>query len=277
MKNNSFKVIGLVVSLALGFSVSLKADERLFGYLYEADVLPKGALEFEQWATQANGQAAGVFSRWKIREELEAGLTDDLAASLYLNFVSSYRSVIDPASQATVNTSESAFDGLSTEWKWRVLNPNQGPMGLLLYFEPRYSGQELELETKVVLQSNLGEEWVACANVTAEQEYGFAADGQTNVGKLEGGAGIAYKCTPKFTVGLEGQNRRVWPGAWKLEQSSAWSAGPTLHYAAEKWWATLTILPQIQGWPETIPGDGRFLGDDDASRVESRLIAGIGF
>ena len=27
-------------------------------------------------------------------------------------------------------------------------------------------------------------------------------------------------------------------------------AGPNLHYANDTWWATLTVLPQLTGWPE---------------------------
>src|SRR5437867_5347424 len=63
-----------------------RADERLFTYSYEADVLPKGGVEFEQWVTHQRDKKEGVFSRWDFREELEFGLTERLTSALYLNF-----------------------------------------------------------------------------------------------------------------------------------------------------------------------------------------------
>jgi hypothetical protein len=268
--------LGLTLGLAMLRPTTLKADEKLFTYSYEAEVLPKGALEFEQWVTQYQGHAAGVFSRWKSRQELEYGILDDLSASIYLNFESTYSSLIDPATGTTLTDSETSFDGVSTEWKWRLLNPDLQPLGLLLYLEPRFSGPELELEGKVVLQQNLGEKWVSVLNLTVENEYAYTADAQSLEGELEISGGLAYKLTPVFSLGLEARDLRVWPG-WADEGSSAWYLGPAFHAAAEKWWATLTVLPQVHGGPETIPGDGRDLNDDDHAKVETRLILGLNF
>lgn len=272
------KGIALIfVLLGMAWATGLRADERLFGHLYEADLLPKGGLEFEQWITQESGAAAGVFSRWKTRQELEFGLEDSLSASLYLNWESSYTSLVDATTGSTVSTSESSFDGVSTEWKWRLLNPYQDGIGLLLYFEPRYSGTELELEQKLVLQKNLGESAVLDLNVTEENEYGYTADTQSLTNKLEFGLGLAYKFSPNFSAGLEGLNRRTWPEGFQSEASSTWYLGPNLHVASGKWWATLSVLPQIQGQPETLPGDKRFLDSGDDSKVETNLILGLNF
>jgi hypothetical protein len=260
-----------VLAFLLSLTSLAPADERLFTYSYEAEVLPQGGLEFEQWITNASGHASGVFSRWKTREELEYGLTDKLSASLYLNFESSYESL-----PGSAPASESSFDGVSTEWKYRLLNPDLDPLGLLLYFEPRYSGPELELEGKAVLQKNLGESWMAVLNLTLENEYGFTADAQALHGELTGSGGLACKVTPQFSVGLEGQNLRVWPD-WSSEGSSTWSLGPVLHLEQPKWWATFTVLPQVFGQPASLPGDNRFLGDDDHAKVETRLVVGLNF
>jgi hypothetical protein len=45
------------------------------------------------------------------------------------------------------------------------LNPNPKPVGLALYFEPTYKGDEQELEYKVLLSKNIGDQWLLAANV----------------------------------------------------------------------------------------------------------------
>ena len=264
-----------LVSLALGASV--QADERLFGHSYPAEVLPKGDLEFEQWITNLQGHEQGIFSRWKIREELEAGLSDRLSASLYVNLNSVYSSQLDLSTGAVTSTNEFEFDGISTEWKYLVLNPVTDGFGLLLYFEPRYSSTELEFEAKLVLQKDLGEDWVAVLNLAGENEYQYTANSQEVVGKGSVTGGLAYKLSPKSSVGLELVHDRVWPDQWGYEAWNTWYVGPAFHYTAPKWWITFNILPQVHGAPESIPGDGRFVSDDDAARVQTRLIVGSNF
>jgi hypothetical protein len=49
--------------------------------------------------------------------------------------------------------------------------------------------------------------------------------------------------------------------------------GPNVHYAAKSWWATLTVLSQVKGWPEN---DGeRNLDNYEALQV--RLKVGYNF
>lgn len=271
------KKIGVLLLIALGLAQGLRADERLFGYSYLAEVLPKGEGEFEQWITNLQGHDQGIFSRWQVREEFEAGLTDRLSASLYLNLNSVYESQLDLGTGLVTTTNEFEFDGISTEWKYLVLSPDTDKLGVLLYFEPRYSSTELEFEVKLVLQKNLGEDWVAALNLVGENEYQYTATSQEVVGKGQVTAGLAFRMTPKSSVGLELVNDRVWPDQWGYEAWNTWYLGPSFHYAAPKWWVTFSLLPQVHGSPETIQGDGRYLADDDAARMQTRLIMGVNF
>lgn len=258
--------------LAVVPTLAAHADERLFGFNYEADLLPKGGLEYEQILTNYSGQAEGVFSRWKIAEELEYGFTEKLSGAVYLNFSSLYSSVNDPL-LGTVNTEEFAFEGLSSEWKYQVLSPLKDAFGLVLYLEPRYSGTELELEPKIILQKDLGESWTLAFNLSPETEWGFAADGQSMHGEEAFSAGLAWK-SGQFAAGVEVLNSRLRPD-WGDETASAWFVGPTVHYAAEKWWVTLAVLPQVQGQSVSGAVDGRTFINDDYSKVESRLVLGL--
>src|SRR6266496_4025951 len=69
---------------------AVRSDERLFGYVQEAEVLPKGGREFEQWLTHQRGRTDGVFAAWDFREELEYGVTDRATVAGYLNFKSTH-------------------------------------------------------------------------------------------------------------------------------------------------------------------------------------------
>src|SRR3989442_11833547 len=96
------------------------ADERLFTYVQEAEVLPKGGLEFEQWMTHRRGKSDGEFSRWDFREELEYSPADKLSVAGYLNFKSTHSESVTGID----NQDSFEFEGVSTELKYQLLNPN---------------------------------------------------------------------------------------------------------------------------------------------------------
>src|SRR5438445_9198411 len=104
-------IVGLVAS---GLSLSaVLADERRFTYTYEPEVLPVGAMEFEQWVTLRTQRTSGGevhqdnFNLWELREELEYGVTDNYSISLYLN--TSAESFRDTSQNPPVDTSDFKF------------------------------------------------------------------------------------------------------------------------------------------------------------------------
>ena len=248
--------------------LAARADERLFTYTYEAEVLPKGGVEFEQWLTHRRGKQDGVFAAWDFREEVEFGLTEKLTSALYLNFRNTHSEDVP----GVVDQDKFEFKGVSSEWKYQLLNPNTQPVGVLAYAEATYDGEGFELEEKIVLQKNFGEKWVLAFNATVEQEWEFKPGATERELGLELTGGLSYKLTPHWALGLEGRNVRTFPD-FDSEKSSAWFVGPALHYGSSKWWATLTVLPQVAGRPDTRSG----LNLDEHERIEVRLIAGINF
>src|SRR2546422_4788346 len=197
----------LLVASCLAVFWTAHADERLFTYVQEGEVLPKGGLEFEQWLTHRRSKADGVFARWDFREELEYGLTDRLTVAGYLNF----KNIHSEGVTGQADESSFEFEGISTELKYQLLNPNTKPIGVLLYGEATYDGDEFELEQKLVLQKNCGEKWVTAFNVTLEEEWTFTPTDTEEELTLELTAGIAYKLTPHWALGLEGRNVRKFP------------------------------------------------------------------
>jgi hypothetical protein len=256
-----------VASLLTAF-LAAQADERLFTYTYEAEVLPKGAVEFEQWLTHRHGKQDGVFAAWDFREELEFGLSEKLTSAVYLNFRNTHSEDVP----GVTDQDKFEFKGVSSEWKFQLLNPNTKPFGVLVYGEATYDGEEFELEEKLVLQKNFGEKWVLAFNATVEQEWEFEPAATERELGLELTGGLSYKLTPHWALGVEGRNVRKFPD-FGSEKSSAWFVGPAIHYGSGKWWATMTVLPQVAGRPDTRSG----LNLDEHERIEVRFIAGINF
>ena len=264
----------LLAALTAFTLVSARADERFFTYVYESDVLPKGRWEFEQWLTYRKGYPEGdrQFSHhlWDFREEIEYGLTERLSASLYLNF----RQEQKIAREAGLgDSSDFNFKGVSAEFKYQLLNPNKKPIGLALYFEPTYNGNEQELEYKAILSKNIGDNWVLAANVSYEQEWKKESGKTKKESVLEFTAGAAYRFTPHWSVGLEGRYHSVYEGIGLNDHlGTGWFVGPNVHYGSAKWWATLTVLPQVSGHPS----DGG-INLTEHQTFETRLVFGINF
>ncbi len=268
------KIIQLTLVCGLLAAVAARADERFFTYSQDADVIPKGRWEFEQWLTLRKGYAGGDHDYyqylWDFREEIEYGFTEQLSGSLYLNF---RQDQIIAQQPGLPSSSDFSFQGVSGELKYQLLNPNTKPVGVALYFEPTYNGNEQELEYKLIVSKNLGDNWVLAANASFEQEWERAAGATKKESVLEFTLGAAYRFTPNWSGGLEGRYHSVYEGTTLNNHlGTGWFLGPNIHYGTSRWWATLTVLPQIAG----NPGDGG-INTTEHQIFETRLIFGINF
>jgi len=261
--------------LAIGCGLpALQADERRFTYVYEPETLPAGALEFENWVTLRAGRNETVgqenYNRWDLRQEIEYGVTDWYTAALYLNEkAESYR---DPATDAT----ESEFDwkGVSLENRFNVLNPAAHAVGLTFYLEGRYSGEEAAVEEKIILGQRHGP-WKWAFNLEHETEW------EENLHEVEGevGAslGLARDLGKHWSLGLEFRNGNLLP-EYRAWESSALFLGPVVSHRQERWWAALTVMPQIYGWNNSASQDGDpHLELNDHEKLNIRLLFGINF
>jgi hypothetical protein len=268
-----------VFCVAIVTNVAL-ADERRFTYTYDPTVLPKGAVELEQWTTARIGKSSGDYVAWDLRTELEFGLTDNLQTALYLNS-RSVRSKGVPQEDGTFSdTEEFEFKGISSEWVMKLTDPVADPIGIAAYLEVGLGPEEVEMEQKILLGKVLGP-WAFALNLVAEEEWesereDLAPDdpGEREIEKelaLEVDAGVSY-LLKSFAFGLEFRNINEYPDYGKLEHSTFF-LGPVVHYRAESWWASLTVLPQIAAYRPTAHG----LDLEEHERVEARLLVGIHF
>jgi hypothetical protein len=263
----------ILISLWSLMALNVWATGRKFTYTYEPETQPQGVAEFEQWVTLNAGRSSAVgekdFYQWVIREEFEYGVTDNYQIALYLN--AEWESFEDPSTGVT--SSEFKFEGVSFENKYMFLNPAEHAVGLSGYLEGTYSGPEAEVEVKLILGQRCGK-WKWAFSLISETEWEFDDN------EIEGGFGATFglsrELNSRWSVGFEFRNVNALP-EYKEWANTAFYFGPVVNYTAERWWATLTIMPQVYGADYTGTSGVQNLELVDNTRVATRLLFGISF
>jgi hypothetical protein len=269
------KVIWATLAAAVFAPASLWANERMFTYTYEPETMPKGGWEAEQWFTARAGRTVQGdvgqkhFRLWEFRESIEYGVTDNWTTELYFN--SHQQSFTDPLGG---RHSGYRWDGFSLENRFQVVNPANHPVGVTLYLEPRFSDSEGEVEEKIILGQRNGE-WKWAANLTHATE--FLNHFHDKAGEVELSFGIARMLGKHWALGLEVRDNAEIE-EYKTWDNNAFFAGPVLSYRADRWWATLSVMPQVFGnnFPDD-PDHNANLELEDHERFTARLIAGFSF
>jgi hypothetical protein len=306
-------VSGCLLAVPLCASVPFddaRADEPLFGYVKTTDLLPQGKWEIEQWITNRYRQSQGSYTDVEMRTELEYGITNDLKGSVYLN----YSYVNARANDVNGGTSglnipenhdptqpyrATRYDGVSGELVYRVLSPYKDPIGLAFYFEPSIGPRSSEIELRVIAQKNfLDDRLVFAANLWTEYEWEkkegnpFLAPDDPEFSprtekatQLEFDLGVSYRFAPRWSAGLEFRNHNEFAGhTWNHsnQEHTAYFFGPNVHYASEKWWATLTCLWQTHAKAFSEDNrlntvNGKVYGDEHTRIDGLRLLIGYLF
>lgn len=283
----------LLGTLGAGLTAqSLHADENLFGYSYGAETLPKGRWELYNWATARFDKGQGTYRALDLQQEIEYGITDRWQASLY--FTERGHEIkgsapVEDGEPEYPDRSSFEFQGLQLATKYMLLSPFKDPIGLAFYGETgwsrhfKISGQQQDeyfFEGKLILQKNfLEDQLITTLNVTGEYELRRlrGESDQDSEVEFEVTGGVSYRVAPNWYLGVEGRMHSEFPNS----DFAAWEhygvfAGPTIHYGAKKWWATLTWLPQITGWPND-PERSNNLHLGEHERHEIRLKVGFNF
>jgi hypothetical protein len=270
---------GLVVLVAMAVVVfatqakDARASQRRFTYTYESLVLNPGEVEIEPWTTFRVGRD-DYFARVDHRVEFEMGLTSRLQTAFYLNM---------HAKTAQADSSlqtEFEWGGISNEWKLKLRDPVADPFGLALYFEWGASTSEVEVEAKVIADKRW-DDFLVAFNAVVEPEWEFEVEAGTDEVEAEDEINFefdlaaAYFLNTATSLGIEVRNHNEYiPGDVGYEHSALF-AGPVVSYAAETWWATLTVLPQIAKLKGTEEDEGRNLVLSEHEKLEVRLLFGL--
>ncbi|MGZ3721610.1 MAG: DUF6662 family protein [Bdellovibrionales bacterium] len=272
------------------------ASEAFFGYLYTTETTPGGHFEYEQLQTLRSGKARGTYNAVDLRNEVEYGVTGNFQVSLYLNssyIKSTNQYAPDDVSVDVPDKNQFNIDGASVEMLYRVLSPYKDPLGLAFYLEPeiairdRMTGEdkiERSVEGRIILQKNFMEDQLVTAtNLMIEPEW-EKVDGITQKELwAEWTVGANYHFRPNWFAGFEFRNHMEFINMnLNNQEHSAFFVGPSVHYAAETYWWTLTVLPQVSGWPRNLGtgSDGKPVTDSNDhlaqhEKFEVRLRFGI--
>jgi len=271
MKRIGSVVLGAAAMMVFG-ALPASADERKFTYSNEAKTLPASTFELEQWVTVQARREEGTYRVWKFREELEYGFSDRFTGAAYLNWEA--KTIDDVPGESDLH--DATFAGISLEGKYKFTDPSADPVGLLLYAEVTAEHDEYELELKAVASKSWGS-WTFAGNFILEVEWAGAIDPATgrraweHETVLEATAGVSYSLLPPLSIGVEGVTRTPFTGSFEHREQTAYFIGPNAHLATGPFWATLTVLFQVD------PQGHNDLNLDDFTKYEVRLIFGISF
>lgn len=257
----------LFSTILLGVLVpTANASEAFFGYLYTTETTPGGRWEYEQSQTWRSGKARGKYDAIDLRNEVEYGITGNLQAALYLNsswLKTSNQYDPEDVSKDVPDHNEFNINGVSLELLYRVLSPYKDGMGLAFYLEPevslrdRMTGEdkiERALEGRIILQKNFMDDTLVTAfNLMVEPEWERENGTVQKELWAELTAGANYRFRENWFAGVEARNHMEFPD-FNLgnNEHQAYFVGPSIHYANENYWWTLTALPQVYGWPRNL-------------------------
>ena len=252
---------------------SAQASDRHFNHSYESAVLNPGSVELEPWTTWRAGREA-YFSRFDQRLEFEFGVAKNLQTALYWNFeaVTKDVDIPDATGMGTVRAREAefAFAGISSEWKYKLSDPVADALGTALYGEVSIGPSAMELEAKFILDKRQGNLLFA-VNPVAEYEWDMGGTETEKELKLGVSAGVGYFLSERVFLGGElVQTNKFEEG--DLEHSRL-SAGPSVSAASDRYWVSLSVLPQLVAFKGA--SSGSHLDLSDGEYVQTRVLMGF--
>ncbi len=233
----------------------LKADENFFGTIKGAETLPQGHFDLYQTETLRTGKDAGHYYGWDIDTEVEYGVTDrfQLSAEIKQHIFDTHG--VDGLPDDTYYK----FGGVEFGAKYRFNSVFKDGYGLTFFPEVgflRYDDvggiiqKEIFVAPNLIYQKNfLDDTLIFVANIGFELAWGKKpAEEYDKEMSFQGGMGVTYRIAPNWFLGFESRIRSEYPD-FKLinHEHTVVYMGPALHYAAEKWWATLQWGYQVWG------------------------------
>ena len=183
-------VLGLTAAAALFAPSEAGAHPRRFAYSYDVLTMPKGGIEFEQWATWKHYDQR---ERFEFRSELEVGITDHDQLSFYL---SDWRHT-----ENEKGPDETEWRTAGVSWVHNFTDPTADPLGVSTYLETLLGPEKFVLEGKLLLQKNIGP-WSFVYNGVLEAEW-EGSSYEEEIGVIKNLAGVSYQISPAFSVGAE--------------------------------------------------------------------------
>jgi len=257
----------LIVLSAIFAFLNVQAQDRVFTYTYQSNILNKGQKELEVWTTLGTGRQ-NYYRGLNHSLEFEVGLGGKLQTAFYLNY--GYNKGISQTNGFDVLTTNNMFS-FANEWKLKLSDPVANKLGSAVYFEYALAPGETELEGKLILDKQTGR-FIHAFNLVGElgiekefEQEGTKINAETEKKiKLEWNYGLSYKINEKWFAGLEIMNENAFKEG--AIENSILTAGPVISYSGQGFWMNFTLMPQLTN----LKGGGRSLIDEDG--LQARLI-----
>ncbi|TRZ66350.1 hypothetical protein D4R20_00710 [bacterium] len=260
------KIFVLFAPLILSFSYSVSAQDRLFTYTQQSNVLENGQKELEISNTFRTGKSI-FYNRLDNRTEFEVGLGKNVQTAFYLNFTSMSFEENNSGVKSISSEHELSF---ANEWKYKISDPVANPLGFALYGEYTIGAKEYDAEFKIILDKKIKDITMAF-NLVGEIEYEAKIDknefGWNKNKKVELYYSLAYQLTKNFHLTFEAINRNLFDT--EDLQGSALFAGLGFSYVKNSFWVNFTVLPQITSFKGATNNN---LNLKDYEKLETRLI-----
>ncbi len=257
---------------AMIVALGAKAQDRVFTYTYQSNVLNKGQKELEVWTTLGTGRQ-DYYRGLNHSIEFEVGLGGKLQTAFYLNY--GYSQGITKSTGTDILTKDNSYS-FSNEWKLKLSDPVADRLGSAFYLEYKLAPETADLEGKIILDKQTGR-FIHALNLVGELGFGkkFTPEGNhilTETEKeinLELNYGFSCRINENWFAGVEVMNENVL--AEGELQKSLLKAGPGISYSGQGFWVNFTLMPQLTDL-KTV---SRSMVSDDG--LQTRLIFSYAF
>jgi len=264
--------IKITFLLLITINACLLAQDRIFNYTYQSNVLNKGHKELEVWTTILQGKTY-YYREIQNRVEYEVGLGSNLQVAFYLN--SKQKTSFDEtSSEIIMSPTEISF---SNEWKYKFSDPVANFIGFAGYGEIAIAGDELEIELKGIFDKKIGRTLHA-VNLIFEPEWITTTKNGKNTTNTEieydFNYAFSYNLNKKWNLGAEFINRNIYDNENK-NTNSALFLGPTISHSTSNFWINISAMPQIYGLTNSSRNSG--LNLNEFTKFEIRLLFSYSF
>lgn len=272
----------LSICVLISIASSALAQDRLFAYTYQTNVLAKGAFDLEFQHTLLTGKE-GAYSPYvfgqslKQRLEFEFGLGKNIQSAFYINTELSHT-----ADTSSSELSQELKVNFSNEWKWKLSDPVANSIGFGLYAELEFGGSNIEFEGKLLFDKQYPKDLFAF-NIVGKYEIENEirrVDSHTKSvwvhnSPVEFYFGYLHHFNSDISFGLEAKNNN------DITEENGWVnsiifAGPAFHAGIDKCFVNLSVLPQLFNLHKTKSAPGN-LDLNDFEKLEVRLLVGYDF
>lgn len=262
----------ILITVIIYGAMNAQAQDRYFARTYQTNVLPKGAIDLEFWHTSRMGHSGQFYHAQDQRMEIEVGLGKKWQTAIYFNRYQTRQSTSPDGTEVSNEV------GFSNEWKVKLSDPVANKLGVALYGEWSVKGgDELELESKIILDKVIGKHLIAFNGVYEfEKEFEWEAgrvksDGYAMPVELD--LAYMYNASKNLGIGFEiiDHNEIAKGEGWEY---SVLFGGPTINFRGNRWFVIANYLPQWHNLHKTDIAPGNKVLDAH-ERAEARILVGI--